>query len=63
MRSLPAFSDDRVLVGPETRDDGAVYLLDENTALVVTTDFFTPVVDDAVGDGARGSAWLRRGEP
>ena len=34
-------------MGPETRDDGGVYLLDENTALVLTTDFFTPVVDDA----------------
>jgi selenide,water dikinase len=36
-----------VLVGPETRDDGGVYLLNETTALVLTTDFFTPVVDDA----------------
>ena len=34
-------------MGPETRDDGGVYLLDDNTALVLTTDFFTPVVDDA----------------
>ena len=56
MRSLPAFSDDRVLVGPETRDDGAVYLLDENTALVVTTDFFTPVVDDAYDFGRVAAA-------
>ena len=56
MRSLPAFSDDRVLVGPETRDDGAVYLLDENTALVVTTDFFTPVVDDATDFGRVAAA-------
>lgn len=56
MRSLPAFSDDRVLVGPETRDDGAVYLLDESTALVVTTDFFTPVVDDATDFGRVAAA-------
>ena len=44
---MPAITDDRVLVGPETRDDGGVYLLNESTALVLTTDFFTPVVDDA----------------
>ena len=43
-------------MGPETRDDGAVYLLDENTALVVTTDFFTPVVDDAVDFGRVAAA-------
>jgi selenide,water dikinase len=44
---LPAITDEKVLVGPETRDDGGVYLLNETTALVLTTDFFTPVVDDA----------------
>ena len=44
---MPAITDDRVLVGPETRDDAGIYLLDESTALVLTTDFFTPVVDDA----------------
>ena len=43
---MPAITDDRVLVGPETRDDGGVYLLNESTALVLTTDFFTPVVDE-----------------
>jgi selenide, water dikinase len=35
-----------VLVGFETSDDAGVYLLDENTALVQTVDFFTPIVDD-----------------
>ena len=35
-----------MLVGFETSDDAGVYLLDENTALVQTVDFFTPVVDD-----------------
>lgn len=34
-----------LLVGAETRDDAAVYLIDRKTALVQTVDFFTPVVD------------------
>jgi selenide,water dikinase len=33
-------------VDASTGDDAAVYLLDESRALVVTTDFFTPIVDD-----------------
>ena len=40
-------TDPRLLVGSETGDDAAVYRLDDNTALVFTTDFFTPIVDDA----------------
>ena len=35
-----------LLVGTETADDAAVYRLNETQALVATTDFFTPVVDD-----------------
>ena len=35
-----------MLVGFETSDDAGVYLLDENSALVQTVDFFTPIVDD-----------------
>ncbi len=35
-----------ILVGLDTPDDAAVYLLDEETALVHTLDFFTPIVDD-----------------
>ncbi len=34
------------MVGLETSDDAAVYLLNEDTALIQTLDFFTPVVDD-----------------
>src|ERR1700726_3922972 len=36
----------RLLVGTETADDAAVYQLNEHQALVATTDFFMPVVDD-----------------
>jgi len=40
-RAFPA-----LLVGTETGDDAAVYRLNDEQALVATTDFFTPVVDD-----------------
>ena len=45
-----------VLVGLETGDDAAVYRLRPDLALVVTTDFFTPVVDDAYTFGAIAAA-------
>jgi selenide,water dikinase len=35
-----------LLVGTETADDAAVYRLSDSQALVATTDFFTPIVDD-----------------
>ena len=47
MAGLPApdaFKD--LLVGTETSDDAAVWRLNDHQALVATTDFFTPVVDD-----------------
>lgn len=36
-----------LLVGAETSDDAAVYKLNDSQALVATTDFFLPIVDDA----------------
>lgn len=41
-----------MLIGANTSDDVGVYLLNETTALVLTTDFFTPVVDDPYWYGA-----------
>jgi selenide, water dikinase len=35
-----------LLVGIETADDAAVYLLNDEQALIATTDFFMPIVDD-----------------
>jgi selenide,water dikinase len=35
-----------LLVGNESKDDAAVYRLNDTQALVATTDFFTPIVDD-----------------
>jgi selenide, water dikinase len=42
IRGLPK----ALLVGTETSDDAAVYRLNDTQALVATTDFFTPIVDD-----------------
>lgn len=35
-----------LLVGIETSDDAAVYQLNDEQALIATTDFFMPIVDD-----------------
>lgn len=37
---------DKLLVGIETADDAAVYKLNDEQALIATTDFFMPIVDD-----------------
>ena len=34
------------MVGYDKSDDASVYVLDDNTALIQTTDFFPPIVDD-----------------
>ena len=36
----------QLLVGIETADDAAVYQLNDDQALIATTDFFMPIVDD-----------------
>jgi len=47
MAALPAATPFAALmVGTETSDDAAVWRLNDDQALVATTDFFTPVVDD-----------------
>lgn len=45
-----------LLVGLREPDDAAVWRLDEDRALVATTDFFTPVVDDAYDYGSIAAA-------
>ena len=42
---LPPVADPNVLIGSSTADDAAVYRLSDSLALVLTTDFFTPIVD------------------
>jgi selenide,water dikinase len=46
VRGLAAEATPDLLVGAENGDDAAVVALDDQTAVVVTADFFTPVVDD-----------------
>jgi len=41
-----------LLVGIETSDDAAVYQINESQAIVATTDFFMPIVDDPFDFGA-----------
>jgi selenide,water dikinase len=41
----------QLMVGIETADDAAVYRLNDTQALVATTDFFMPIVDDAFDFG------------
>src|SRR3569623_2198133 len=40
-----------LMVGIETADDAAVYKLNDEQALIATTDFFMPIVDDAYDFG------------
>lgn len=47
LRGAPALPvPPELLVGTETSDDAAVYQLNETQAIVATTDFFMPIVDD-----------------
>jgi selenide,water dikinase len=52
LAGLPnSFADPALLVGLETGDDAAVYQLNDSQAIVATTDFFTPIVDDPIDFG------------
>jgi selenide,water dikinase len=45
-RSAPARPFSQLLVGTQTADDAAVYKLNDDQAIIATTDFFMPIVDD-----------------
>jgi selenide,water dikinase len=51
LRHVLPVEDPNALVGHTTGDDAAVYRLADDRALVVTADFFTPIVDDAYDFG------------
>ncbi len=52
LRAAPALPvPPELLVGTETSDDAAVYRIGETQALVATTDFFMPIVDDPLDFG------------
>ena len=54
--SLPQPHDEKLLVGNSSRDDAAVYDIGGGQALISTTDFFMPIVDDAYDFGRIASA-------
>jgi selenide,water dikinase len=56
LAGLPTAGDPKLLVGAQTADDAAVYALTDDLALVTTTDFFTPIVDDPYSFGAISAA-------
>jgi cysteine desulfurase len=56
LQDLPPVIDPHVLVGTSTSDDAAVYQINDDTAIVQTVDFFTPVVDDPYAFGAIAAA-------
>lgn len=47
---------DKLIVGNDSKDDAAVYNLGNGTALISTTDFFMPIVDDPYNFGRIASA-------
>ncbi len=46
LAELPRPNDPRVLVGSDTADDAAAFLVGPDLAILTTVDFFTPIVDD-----------------
>ncbi len=58
-----------LVIGNETRDDAAVYDIGGDELLIATTDFFTPIVDDAYQYGriaaanALSDVWAMGGRP
>ncbi len=56
MDTLPQVADPNVLVGFETADDGAVYRLTDDLAVVQSLDVLTPVVDDPFDFGRIAAA-------
>ena len=46
LEGFRSHSDPRLIVGYDKSDDASVFVIDENIALIQTTDFFPPIVDD-----------------
>ena len=53
---LPVITDKNVLVGTSNADDAGIYRITDDVAVVLTTDFFTPIVDDPYWFGAIAAA-------
>ena len=46
LEGFETHKDERLIVGYDKSDDASVYVIDGETALIQTTDFFPPIVDD-----------------
>lgn len=56
LKDLPIPKDHHILVSTNTADDAAIYKISEQEAIVLTVDFFTPIVDDPYHFGAIAAA-------
>ncbi len=56
VKTANSFSSPQLLVGNESSDDAAVYLLNKEEAIISTTDFFVPIVDDPFDFGRIAAA-------
>ena len=56
MKQITPAADPELMLGFDTSDDAAVYRIDDQTAAVLTLDFFTPVVDDPYEFGCIAAA-------
>ena len=56
LESIPKFSDSNLLVGFDSSDDGAVYKLNDEIAIIKTLDFFPPMTDDPYSFGKIAAA-------
>jgi len=56
LNKLPIFSSENLLVGYDSSDDGAVYQISEDSAIISTLDFFSPMVEDAIVFGRIAAA-------
>ena len=46
LEGFKSHTDEKLIVGYDKSDDASVYALDSDTAIIQTTDFFPPIVDD-----------------
>jgi len=56
LKGLPKAFDENLMIGYDSSDDAAVYKLSDEIAVVMTLDFFTPVVEDAYTFGKIAAA-------
>ena len=56
LKDIDWYTDENVIVGFSGKDDAGIYKINDDLALIHTTDFFTPVVDDPYTFGQIASA-------